>query len=49
MANNFIEAYYEKIWSGKITAGKWIKLWYQYVISGLSEGPASGSSSGMNM
>ena len=38
MANNFIEAYYEKIWSGKITAGKWIKLWYQYVISGLSEG-----------
>lgn len=38
MANNFIEEYHEKIWSGKITAGKWIKLWYQYVISGLLEG-----------
>ena len=38
MANNFIEEYHEKIWSGKITAGKWIKLWYEYVVSGLSEG-----------
>lgn len=38
MAINFIEEYHEKIWSGKITAGKWIKLWYEYVVSGLSEG-----------
>ena len=32
---NYITAYYKKITSGKIVAGKWVKLIYAYLVEGL--------------
>lgn len=34
---NYILEYYQKITDGSITAGKWVKLLYQYIINGLQE------------
>lgn len=34
---NYIEEYYRKIKSGKIVAGKWIKLIYKYIVKGLQK------------
>ena len=36
--NNYIYEYYQKIKDGTITCGKWIKLWYEYIIKGLEKG-----------
>lgn len=33
--DNYIFAYYQKVKDGTITAGKWIKLVYEYIIKGL--------------
>ena len=32
MSENYILAYYQKIKDGTISAGKWIKLWYEKVV-----------------
>lgn len=32
---NYIEEYHQKIKSGEILAGKWIIMWYDYIIDGL--------------
>lgn len=36
--NNYILEYYQKIRDGTIAAGKWILLWYEYVVKGLEQG-----------
>lgn len=36
--DNYILAYYQKIKSGEIVVGKWIMLWYEYIIQGLEKG-----------
>lgn len=36
--NNYILAYYQAIQNGSIVVGRWIKLWYEYVIKGLEAG-----------
>ena len=33
--NNYILEYYQSIKDGSIVVGKWIRLWYEYVIKGL--------------
>lgn len=33
--NNYIFEYYQKIVNGDIVVGKWIRLWYEYIIKGL--------------
>ena len=33
--NNFILEYYQGIQDGSIVVGKWIKLFYEYIIKGL--------------
>ncbi len=38
MMNNYIYEYYQGIKDGSIVVGKWIKLWYEYIVSGLEEG-----------
>ena len=35
--NNAILEYYQRIQDGTIIAGKWIRLWYQYIVTGLEE------------
>ena len=37
MANCILE-YYQRITDGTIVAGKWIKTWYAYVVSGIESG-----------
>ena len=32
---NYIEEYHQKIKSGEILAGKWIIMWYDFIIDGL--------------
>ena len=34
---NAIYTYHEQIQSGAIAAGRWIRLWYQYIVDGLAE------------
>ena len=34
---NYIEEYYQQIAGGSTIAGKWICLWYQYIVEGLKE------------
>lgn len=36
--NNYILEYYQKIRDGTIIAGKWILLWYEYIVKGLENG-----------
>lgn len=36
--NNYILEYYQKIRDGTIAAGKWVLLWYEYVVKGLEQG-----------
>ena len=33
--NNYILEYYQSIKDGSVVVGKWIRLWYEYVIKGL--------------
>lgn len=35
--NNYIFEYYQAITDGTEVAGKWIRLWYEYIIKGLEE------------
>lgn len=32
---NYIEKYYQGITSGEIVVGRWLRLWYEYIIDGL--------------
>ena len=34
---NYIFEYYQGIQSGEIIVGRWIRLWYQYIVKGLEE------------
>lgn len=36
--NNFIYEYYQGITDGTIAVGRWIRLWYEYIIKGLESG-----------
>lgn len=36
--NNYIYEYYQKIQEGSIVVGKWIKVWYEYIVKGLEQG-----------
>lgn len=36
--NNYILEYYQKINDGSILVGKWVLLWYEYIIKGLEQG-----------
>lgn len=36
--DNYILAYYQAIESGAEIVGKWIRLWYRYIVKGLEEG-----------
>lgn len=36
--NNYIYEYYQKITDGTIIVGRWIKVWYQYIVEGLEKG-----------
>ena len=36
--NNFIYEYYQGIQDGSIVVGRWIKLWYEYIINGIESG-----------
>lgn len=35
--SNYIYEYYQKIEDGSITTGRWIKLWYKYIVKGLED------------
>lgn len=35
--NNFIYEYYQAIKDGSIIVGKWIRLWYEYIVKGLED------------
>ncbi len=36
--NNYIYEYYQKIQDGSFIVGKWIKLWYTYIVKGIEQG-----------
>ena len=36
--NNYIYEYYQGIQDGTICVGKWVRLWYEYIIKGLENG-----------
>lgn len=36
--NNYIFEYYQKIQDGSIVVGRWILLWYEYIVKGLERG-----------
>ena len=36
--SNYIYEYYQKIQDGSIIVGRWIKIWYEYIIKGLENG-----------
>lgn len=36
--NNYIYEYYQGITDGTIAVGRWIRLWYEYIIKGLESG-----------
>ena len=36
--NNHIYEYYQKIQDGTIIVGRWIRLWYEYIVRGLENG-----------
>lgn len=36
--NNYIYEYYQKITDGTIIVGRWVKVWYKYVVDGLEKG-----------
>jgi len=35
--NNSIYEYYQQIEDGSVTVGRWVRLWYEYIIQGLQE------------
>ena len=37
-SKNYILAYYQHIKDGTVTVGKWIELWYEYIVQGLERG-----------
>ena len=37
IATDYILTYYQKICDGSITAGKWIRMWYEQIVHGLEE------------
>ena len=36
--NNYIFEYYQQIQDGTVAVGKWIRLWYEYIVKGLEAG-----------
>ena len=36
-SKNYILTYYQQIKDGSVTVGRWIELWYEYIIHGLEE------------
>lgn len=36
--SNYILAYYQAIQDGSVNVGRWIKLWYSYIVRGLEKG-----------
>lgn len=36
--NNYILAYYQGIQDGSIVVGRWIRVWYEYIVKGLESG-----------
>lgn len=36
--SNYIYEYYDGITTGKIVVGKWVRLIYEYIVSGLQNG-----------
>lgn len=38
MMDDYILKYYQQIKDGSVTVGKWIRLWYEYIVTGLESG-----------
>ena len=36
--NNYILEYYQGIQDGSIVVGRWIRMWYEYIVRGLEKG-----------
>lgn len=36
--NNYILQYYQGIQDGSVIVGRWVRLWYEYIVKGLEEG-----------
>ena len=36
--NNYIFEYYQQIQDGTVAVGKWVRLWYEYIVKGLEDG-----------
>ena len=36
--NNYIYEYYQGISDGTIAVGKWVRMWYEYIVQGLERG-----------
>lgn len=36
--NNYVLAYYQAIQDGSVVVGRWIRLWYEYIVKGLESG-----------
>ena len=36
--NNYILAYYQGVQDGSIVVGRWIRIWYEYIVKGLESG-----------
>lgn len=37
MMNNYIYEYYQQIKDGSVVCGKWVTLWYEYIVKGIEE------------
>lgn len=48
MTSNWIYAYYQAIQGGEVTVGRWIRLWYEYIVRGLQAGAFSFSAKKAN-
>lgn len=35
--NNYILEYYQGIQDGSIVVGRWIRMWYEYIVRGLEK------------
>ena len=36
--NNYIYQYYQKIQDGTLVVGRWVQVWYEYIVKGLEKG-----------
>lgn len=36
--NNYIYEYYQKIQDGTLVVGRWVQVWYEYIVKGLEKG-----------